>query len=685
LSLRDQFGGVRRIVFSNPARRFAWISLVLTVSLAIAPTKEFFNQWRHYQRQFLNLVRGRPDSAALQHRFESGIHQTWIPEMAVMDRCATCHLGLTEASLSDVRQQPFRQHPPIPHSLNEFGCVTCHRGQGAATTVSEAHGSTKSWEEPILPAKYLESSCGQCHLGTLTGTPKLNLGRHLLTRYGCARCHSITQPDGTSLASTDDSPPLGHIAEKTSREWIYAWLKDPKAYAASAIMPDFQLNDQQAADIAAFLIAQSTPSASTPPHAAKAKPIKLGTDASTAAASLYGESFCASCHAAQTAAGNLVGGDLGPELTRIGNKAKPDFLARWLKNPQAYNPQTQMPRYRFDEKQVALLSSYLLNKKDDTYKTDVRLAASDVPSVARGKKLVGEYGCAACHQINGMKPPQNFAPDLSRIGSKALAQIVFTPGMEETLPDYISGKVRDPRAFGPGLKMAKYTLGNTQIEAITIALLAQSDRAWTLPKELILSAASPSGYRPGGEAGRLMEDLRCQSCHAINGNGGDMAPDLTGEGSAVQGPWLTDFMHNPNTLRPALIRRMPKFNLSAAENKTISDYILSAYQAPGFDSQALDPQALNAGAAARGRELFYTRYACQSCHIADYKKDKGYVGPALASVGTRLTPVWTYKWLKAPNALRAGTLMPDFALKDEEARDLTAFLMTLKAKQGGGK
>jgi cytochrome c1 len=29
--------------------------------------------------------------------------------------------------------------------------------------------------------------------------------------------------------------------------------------------------------------------------------------------------------------------------------------------------------------------------------------------------------------------------------------------------------------------------------------------------------------------------------------------------------------------------------------------------------------------------------------------------------------------------------MPNFTLKDDEARDLTAFLMTLKAKQGGGK
>src|ERR1035441_4611602 len=100
------------------------------------------------------------------------------------------------------------------------------------------------------------------------------------------------------------------------------------------------------------------------------------------------------------------------------------------------------------------------------------------------------------------------------------------------------------------------------------------------------------------------------------------------------------------------------------------------WHASGFDSQALDAGALNVDAAARGKELFYTKYACQSCHIADYKKDKGYVGPALADAGDRLTPVWIYRWLKNPNALSPGTLMPNPNVPDAEGRDLTAVLAT---------
>lgn len=677
-------GDKPRLVRSRPTLRelavFGVVSVALLFSLAVAPAKDYFSDWRHFQKAYLKIA-ARRQSGTLVRGFHGGISQIWVPNLGVVDRCESCHVNLNGALLG-TSAQPFRKHPVVPHKLDEFGCVICHRGQGPATSVQEAHYTTEAWEQPLLPARYLGSGCGQCHLGELQGEPRLNQGRSLLSSMGCVHCHTVTQPDGNVLKPSDDPPPLTHIAEKTSRQWIYAWLKDPQAYAATATMPNFQLSDQDAADISAFLIAQSTASPASPHETGAASATAADP---TQAATLYGASFCSSCHAVQNEAGNMVGGTFGPELTRVGSKVNPGWLRAWLSNPDEYEPGTRMPHYRLDEKQVSLLSSYLLAKKDDDFLANVRLSASDADSVARGKKLVTESGCAACHQINGVSPPQSFAPDLTRVGSRPLALVVFAPGMKHDLPHYIVGKIRDPRSFGPGLKMPKFKLTDQQVDALATALLAQTDRAAEMPKDLIQPAQRASNYHPGGDAGRLMEDLRCLSCHTINGNGGDMAPDLSWEGSAVQRAWLEDFLKNPNTLRPALIRRMPKFNLTPGEIKTISDYILSAYQSPGLDSHTLDVHALNAAAAARGKQLFYSKYGCNSCHIADYKLDKGYVGPALAGVGNRLTPAWTYKWLKDPNALRPGTLMPNFSLKDEEARDLTAFLMTLKTKQGGGK
>ena len=218
MSPGEQIGSLRRKLFGDPARAFGSISLVLLVMLAISPAKNFFSEWRHYQKGYLKLVRTRADALTLQRHFSPGFQQIWLPEMGAVDRCTTCHVALKETSLSDVGAQPYRPHPPIPHSLTQFGCVVCHIGQGAATTVEEAHSSTKAWEQPMLPAQYLESSCGQCHLGPMPGTPQLGLGRQLIARYGCVRCHTVMQPDGTRMMATDDPPSLEHIAEKTTRE-----------------------------------------------------------------------------------------------------------------------------------------------------------------------------------------------------------------------------------------------------------------------------------------------------------------------------------------------------------------------------------------------------------------------------------------------------------------------------------
>jgi len=664
-------------LFGDSVRAFGVVSLVFLVSLAIAPAKNHFSEWRHYQHGYLKMIRNRSDAVTLQRHFQGGIQQIWLPDLGVVDRCTSCHVGLKEASLNDVNVQPFRPHPAIPHKLDQFGCTMCHRGQGAATTVAEAHNSTLAWEQPILPAKYIESSCGECHREPLPGAPQLNQGRHLLSRYGCVHCHTVKLPDGKILKPTDDPPSLEHIADKTTREWLYAWLKDPQAYAATATMPNFKLSDDDARDVSAFLMANSTPlPGDTTALSAK------GSSDPAAGATLYGESFCASCHAVQNAAGNLVGGDVGPELTRVGNKVKPEWLQAWLRNPRSYDAETAMPHYRFSDPQVATLSGFLLAKTDSDLLVNVHLEAATPEQIAHGKRLVTDYGCASCHEIAGIKKPENFAPELSRIGNKPVTQLVFLPGMEHTLPDYIAAKIKQPRAFGQGLKMPQYSFTPAQIDSLATALLALNDRSATLPPSLTVASTPESDYQPAGKAGKLMTDLACFSCHRINGHGGEMAPDLTWEGSSVQRQWLLEFLKNPNTLRPALIRRMPKFNLTDSEANELTDYIMTVYQNPAVDRDSMPLSGYPQGQVELGRQLFYGKYACQGCHIVDTKIDKGYIGPTLTQVGSRLTAAWIFQWMKNPQALRPGTMEPNRAMSDEDARALAAFLISQK---GGGK
>jgi len=674
---------LRQKVFGDTVRTFGWISLLLLILLAIAPAKNFFADWHRYQRGYERLISKRSDAVTLRRHFEPGIQQIWLPEMGVVDRCTTCHTALKETTLMDVTKQPYRHHPDVPHKAEEFGCSICHRGQGTATTVEEAHQSTLAWEEPLLPAKYLESSCGQCHQQDLTGTPQLNLGRKMLAQYGCVHCHAVKRPDGTLITATDDPPSLAHIGVKTTREWIYAWLKDPQAYSTTATMPNFKLKDEDARDISAFLISSSTPAPLKLVQTSldEAKKVKDDATLQTKAASLYGESFCASCHAVQNAAGNLVGGNIGPELTKVGSKVKLEWLQAWLRNPHDYDPPTGMPHYRFSEPEVGLLTGFLMGKSDSDLLANVHLDAATPEQIEHGKRLANDYGCASCHEINGIKRPENFAPELTKIGSKPVNQLAFAPGVPPTLHDYINAKIRQPRAFGPGLKMPQYTFTTTQVDALVNALLSHNERALTMPTAKTVAALPVSHYEPAGKAGQLINDLNCFECHTINGRGGDMAPDLTWEGSSVQREWLVQFFRNPNTLRPALIRRMPKFNLTDAEINTLTDYIMTVYQSPKIDRDSLPASGYSPGQVDLGKQLYYSKYGCQACHIIDTKQDKGYIGPTLTHVGSRLTAAWIYNWLKDPQALRSGTQEPKRNLSDDEALALTAFLMNQKGRE----
>ena len=163
-----------------------------------------------------------------------------------------------------------------------------------------------------------------------------------------------------------------------------------------------------------------------------------------------------------------------------------------------------------------------------------------------------------------------------------------------------------------------------------------------------------------------------------------MAPDLSWEGTSVQRQWLDDFLKNPNTLRPALIRRMPKFNLTDSERTILTDYMMTVYQTAAFQRDEMPLTGYPPDLVEKGRQLFYSKYACQSCHMVNPNEDKGYIGPTLTKVGARLNAAWIFHYLKDPQALRPGTIEPNQHMSDDDARALTAFLMAQKTGAGQG-
>jgi cytochrome c2 len=88
----------------------------------------------------------------------------------------------------------------------------------------------------------------------------------------------------------------------------------------------------------------------------------------------------------------------------------------------------------------------------------------------------------------------------------------------------------------------------------------------------------------------------------------------------------------------------------------------------------------------RGKVLV-GRQACGACHqIPHIPQADGMVGPPLAGVARRTiiagylpnTPDNMARWVQSPQSVAPGNAMPDMGLSDRDARDIAAYLATLR-------
>ena len=147
--------------------------------------------------------------------------------MNVVDRCTTCHQGITQASLrgtSRCRSLSARTR----RSLTTFAIGAAWfaiAGKGAATEVAEAHEiharlGTADAAHALHPGFLRQSAIApifprrRSSLAAASSWLQFNC-------EGCHRLHGIERPDMLG-------PDLTNIGTKVSRQWIYKWLKEPR-------------------------------------------------------------------------------------------------------------------------------------------------------------------------------------------------------------------------------------------------------------------------------------------------------------------------------------------------------------------------------------------------------------------------------------------------------------------------
>jgi mono/diheme cytochrome c family protein len=100
----------------------------------------------------------------------------------------------------------------------------------------------------------------------------------------------------------------------------------------------------------------------------------------------------------------------------------------------------------------------------------------------------------------------------------------------------------------------------------------------------------------------------------------------------------------------------------------------------------LEPQVASAPHAGRGKRAIH-QYACATCHqIPGIVGANAPVGPPLHTVGTRgfiagvlpNTPENMVRWIRHPQAVAPRSAMPDLGVNERDARDIAAYLSTLK-------
>jgi cytochrome c2 len=150
--------------------------------------------------------------------------------------------------------------------------------------------------------------------------------------------------------------------------------------------------------------------------------------------------------------------------------------------------------------------------------------------------------------------------------------------------------------------------------------------------------------------------------------------------------WLVSFLQEPHDLRPRLGPDMPRLPIDAESAKAIAETLT------GPDPVSQPPQ----GDVSRGRALA-NRLGCGSCHpfsgepefrpspltvqLAREPLAKAMIlAPDLVHVRARWRPHLLPTWLRSPQSLKADALMPAIAMSEEDAADLSAWLLRVELK-----
>jgi cytochrome c2/flagellar biosynthesis chaperone FliJ len=184
----------------------------------------------------------------------------------------------------------------------------------------------------------------------------------------------------------------------------------------------------------------------------------------------------------------------------------------------------------------------------------------------------------------------------------------------------------------------------------------------------------------------LMITRGCVGCHKVKNLEGltKAGPDLIRVKGKLKKEFVEKWVWSPKSFNPAA--RMPSFfqqtnnsdeeslAKTKAELHAIVEYL---YEHSGNYTPNEMP---GAGSVANGKKLF-KEVGCLACHgIEDVTSHHADFAPDLSGTGSKLSAAFVYTWIKNPRHFNPETRMPSLRLSNQEASDITAYLMSKRNK-----
>ncbi|RJP26716.1 MAG: hypothetical protein C4520_00285 [Candidatus Abyssobacteria bacterium SURF_5] len=525
-------------------------------------------------------------TAFAAHGYEETWYNPLIPHQYLQAPCIGCHetsYGLEGAEQFELGRLAFQK----------YGCYDCHSARGFEDLPKFAP-ILDGFKEKLADERWMlswlktpEKMRPRTLMPTFTLSddeirdiaayalslksdkeyPKVDLspasakeGETLFTDLGCKACHSEKREEDSL---TRRIPNLSDAGIKLNGNWVFEYLKDPKAYNPDTRMPKLDITDSDRLNLTAYLMTLKDNA-----ELVRSEPLKTDGASVENGGKLVQLQGCYGCHKMKDFDRSPLPGVEVAEVAKktldelpFGNSQVPttkwDWILNKIKEPKIYETvdmPLKMPKFNFEEGEIESLTIFYFSNTVFQLPQKYMLAAAEAQRRGQaGEWEVTENHCRGCHMFE-----ENVKPRIDQfIGLKTYVPPRLVGEGEKVQPQWAFQYLTKPVPMRPWLKMRMptFSFSYEQVQDMIDYFSVKSSSAEDARVPYVLipqKEEMPQLDRDMGEY-RVVAD-KCMQCHPISLEGGlpedvkleDLSINLMLSKTRLRFEWIKNFLRNPD-------------------------------------------------------------------------------------------------------------------------------------------